>query len=258
MFEAYSQSKKCVVNVSSEFNLKEVFNCPNPQCDAQFKIKSATGKKAKHFAKLRNSQHIEGCPYEQYKNDFLNSPDLIKYSLDDIFNDFKNPKTECANSENQKYKSNSDNNFGNKFIRTPKQLYSFCISNDLNTPYCEGLTVGDVILDSRNLLQNKNYEGITGYRIVVAQTVKYDNHTQTVNLKLSQRTKNNKTVTLNISVKMYDKLLAELRNYIFDTYDRFSGNYIVIFGNWKIDSKYNISCIIENKKHLIFKLKTLK
>lgn len=37
MFEAYSQSKKCVVNVSNEFNLEEVFGCPNPQCNAQFK-----------------------------------------------------------------------------------------------------------------------------------------------------------------------------------------------------------------------------
>ncbi len=38
MFEAYSQSKKCVVNVSNEFNLEEVFGSPNPQCNAQCEL----------------------------------------------------------------------------------------------------------------------------------------------------------------------------------------------------------------------------
>lgn len=255
MFEAYSQSKKCVVNVSSEFNLKEVFNCPNPQCDAQFKIKSATGKKAKHFAKLRSSQHIKGCPFEQSENSFLDCPNLVKYSIENIFNDFKSPKNKGVNLENKKYQSNAADNSGKKFIRTPKQLYSFCISNDLNTSYCEGLTVGDIILDSRNLLQNKNYEGITGYRLVVAQTIKYDIPTHTIKLKLTQRTKNNKTINLTVIVKMHNELLAELKNYILDTYNKFSGIYIVIFGNWKTDKQYHISCTVENKKHLMFKFK---
>lgn len=256
MFEAYSPSKKCVVNVSGEFNLKEVFCCPNPQCNAQFRIKSATGKRAKHFAKLINSQHIQDCPYEQSKSNYLDSPNLIKYSLEDIFNDCKNPNTKHTNTEFQKHKSDSKNNSNRKFIRTPKQLYSFCISNNLDTPYCEGLTVGDIILDNRNLLQNKNYEGITGCRLIVAQTVRYDTDTKTVNLTLNQRTENNKTINLNLSVKMQDEMLAQLRNYMFDTYKNFHGHYIVVFGNWKIDEKYHISCTIENKKHLMFKFKT--
>lgn len=57
MFEAYSQKKKMIVNVKDEFDLYEIFLCPNDNCQAELKIKSVTGQRAKHFAKTINSAH---------------------------------------------------------------------------------------------------------------------------------------------------------------------------------------------------------
>lgn len=251
MFEAFSESKNAIVNIHNEYNLNELFECPNPNCEAKFKIKSANGKKAKHFARLKSTPHIFGCPYNISSAINAQDENLLKNPIEDIFNDSFVPSTKMKNQSNSINVGNRNTTF--KHVRTPRQLLSLCINSDLNDEYLDGIKIGDIILDNRNLLTNANFKGISGLRFVLAETVKFERPNMLL-LRLWTKTKNNKTPTLNINVFMYPGLLDNLINYVLSTYNNvFVGHSIAVFGDWMNDKPYNISCHVTDKKHIIFK-----
>lgn len=256
MFEAYSQSKGKIVNVKDEFDLNEIFLCPNPQCGAKLTLRSVNGKMAKHFARLRSSQHIEGCPYNNGQQGYVDSEDMIKYSLEDIYSSQSHLRGKDL--PHSKTPTNKDyvhiDKVEPKFIRTPKQLYYFCINNALDTPYTDNLTVGDIVLDSRNLQYNANFRGISGLRLVIAETIKYDFHEKYIKLRLYQRTIHNKFLNLTVTVYLERNLIENAIDYIIKTHGRFGGYHVAILGNWSIDEEYHISCTLNDKNHLLLKL----
>lgn len=253
MFEAYSTSKGVIVNVKTEYNLNELFECPNPNCQAKFIIKSATGKKAKHFSRLPSTPHIYGCNYDLKNEINAKNPNLITESLEDIYN---NSCSKDKKTTNKTLNQNITIKNGASVTRisTPNQLFILCTNSDLDDVYKDNKKIGDIILDSRNLLINNNLLGITGLRLVVAETVKYERPNK-LYLKLSVKTKSNKIPTLNIQVKMQPQLLDECIKYIFDTFTNkgFKGHSIAILADWKITEPYNISSTIKNKKHIMYK-----
>ena len=254
MFEAYSQSKDAIVNVKSEFDLNEVFLCPNPQCGAKFVLRSVNGKMAKHFARLRSSLHCNGCPYDKSHQSYINNDHMVKYKLEDIYNSMSHRQTKDILATQEISDRHLLAETERKFIRTPKQLYYFCVNNALDTPYTDSLTVGDIVLDSRNLQHNANFEGISGLRLIIAETIQFNMTDNYIKFKVCQRTVHNRFLKLNITVYFNHNLLTSVISYIMKTHGRFGGYYVAILGNWSIDEKYYISCTIKSKDHLMLKL----
>lgn len=249
MFRAYSKPKQKSVNVEDEFNLNEEFLCLNPKCSAKFRIKSPTGKKSKHFARLKSTPHIQGCPYEKGNNKYLNNDKIIKNSLESIFLNEKNSHERMPQYKNQNpSKNTSETDF--IYIRTTKQLLKYCITNDLETEYRDGLTVNDIIFDHRNLSYSGNFMGISGMRLILAETINYDSP-NSLNLKLYGRTKHKKELTLHIRVILAPHILQKITSYMIDTYGNFKEHSLAILGDWKIDKKYHIFCRLADESHII-------
>lgn len=248
LFEAFSKTKNRVVNVEEEYDLNEIFYCPNSECNVPLKIKSPSGKKRKHFAKLKNHCHIEDCPYDK-KNKYQQSMDsnFNKLSVEDIFN---NRRT----NQSAKVKDNTKTITANKHkainIATPLQLYKFCIQNSLDTVYLEDIVVNDIIVDYRNLIKDKLYFGIEGLRLVVAKTYRYSLKDNSIMLYL-----NSEKYTLHLTIYLDTLLLNEVLKYIFDTYESFSGHTIAIMGVWEKESNFNSVSVIVHENHIMYKLK---
>lgn len=255
MFEAYSQSKQRIVNIKDEYDLNEIFLCPNPECGAELKIRSVNGKVKKHFGRLKSTPHCQGCPYDHSLQSYVNNENITKYSLESIFNGSTKQKEHCAGKEKSGREDLPDT--GRTLIRTPKQLYYFCVNNSLDTPYRDGLTVGDIVLDSRNLQMNANYRGVSGIRLVIAETIQYtytkDSDDNNLLLLIRKRTVNEKDKFLKVYVHLENKHLQEFNNYIFAIYSKFSKHHVAILGEWRIDKEYQISCKLQKSSHLIFR-----
>lgn len=250
MFDAFSVTKNLIVNVKNEYNLNEVFECPNPNCGAKFKIKSANGKKAKHFARLQSTPHTIGCPYKLKSEMNLQDENLVKMPISDIYMDTKLPNEKKAKA--RKGYILKSNEVSPKFVRTPLQLLSLCINSNLEEHYSENLKIGDIILDNRNLLVDANFEGICGLRLVLAETVRFEKP-NTLYLKLWTKTRNNKTPTLYITVLMQQHILEKLINHVLKTHGTFGGHSVAVFEEWSIEKPYNIICEIKNEKHILYK-----
>lgn len=248
MFTAFSKSKNDEVSVENEYDLSEVFLCPNPKCSAKFKIKSAHGKKAKHFAKTKDSIHIDKCLYDFGNNSFCNDDNLVKYQLDEIFNQTKKIK---KNNTSSNTKKNENNESSTRYIRTAKQLLLFCIANNLEHEYLNGNTVNDIMVDCRNVNKSKKYEGVSGILMLLGETYKYNEKEHYFIFSINSRS--NPKIHLNCKVYMERPVFYETKKYLFDTYGNIKGHSIAVLGNWEIDSKYNISCTLKNKKQLILK-----
>lgn len=251
MFEAYSQSKQRIVNVKNEYDLNEIFLCPNPKCGAELKIRSVNGKVKKHFGRLKSTPHCQGCPYDHSLQSYVNNENITKYSIESIFNGTTKQKEHCAGKEKSGREDLPDT--GRTLIRTPKQLYYFCVNNSLDTPYRDGLTVGDIVLDSRNLQMNANYRGVSGIRLVIAETILYDEMQKFIKFKIHQRTSNNRFRKITITVFLEASVLKEVIDYVLSTHGKFSGFFVAILGNWEIDETYHISCKLQRKGHMIYK-----
>lgn len=256
MFEAYSQSKNMIVNVKDEFNLKEIFLCPNDDCKAELKIKGVTGPRAKHFAKTRNSTHNEDCPYNSLNSRYINSENVVKSTIYDIYNNLNNAIQKEKNTIKSKNNYSSNKEYNTVHIKTPRQLYYFCINNSLLTEYSSDLKVNDIVLDSRNLLDKSNAKGINGIRLVIAKTIDYIKYNNILELELSKEIKGGRIITTHLSVNMDKQLFNNIVNHILCTYNnKFKGHTIAILGNWYTTKPFNIACTIKNKNHIIFKIK---
>lgn len=247
MFSARDKDGK-IVNIKNVFNVNEQFCCLNENCTAKFIIKSPNSYKAKHFARLPSTQHVENCIYNMVSHVY-NPDNVVKLSLEQIL--FRNKSNK--NEEKTHSKRNNDTkNSKNFIISTPKQLFNYCLSNPLYTEYLNGKTINDIVVDARNI--DKKYKGIQGIALVVGNIV-YINSKKIVLRVMVHKdgTPNYLTATAFTS----DKQIEEIKKYLEKSYNTkcFKGLPIAVFGNWKLDAKYRISSTITIKQNIIYRLK---
>lgn len=253
MFEAYSYTTRDVVGVENAYDIEEVFSCPNPHCSAKFIIRSADGKKKKHFARKPSTPHVKGCFYNIPVDSSFTNKNSIKTSVEEIFYAADQEKKQVPNIRRAVTSKNSTEY--PIYIRTPKQLLKFCTSNKLDTVYMNNILVKDVILDSRNLAEHQQAEGIEGIRLLAGETSGkyYCTRKQTLYFHVFGHSNSNIPLTLHASVviperSFYDQIIKYL--YTGDE----TRKPIVVFGDWVIDKKFNVSCTLNRKSNVLYKL----
>lgn len=254
MFEAYSKKLNKPINVTEVTDLSDTFMCLNSNCTAEYTIRAINSNKlSMYFGRKPSTPHIIGCPFSIDSKSYVDNANMIKSDIEEIYDHtYKNSAGEkTQNMHNGDLRSN---NLINKKITTPKQLFYYCISNKLTTEYKNGIKVGDIILDSRNLCSNANFQGITGLHIVMGSTYKFDKIAKTITVRISTKTTNNKKIYLTATILLSKEQINEIVKYILDTYNgKFANHSIAIFGYWKNDSKYHISCTVNKKSYVIYK-----
>lgn len=249
MFEAYSFSLNDTINILQVKNPNEQFGCLNRNCSARFIAKSLNGSIAKHFCRLKTTPHISGCLYALESSKYHHTKSLDKFSIYDILN------TNC--NHNNGHNSNSKNQGEHRVtnnIHTPKQLFSFCVSNPIDTVYMDNLTVGDIIIDSRNLKQNALFRGTNGIRIILGTTIKFDFSNNSITFQVNAPTKNNNGVTLTAVAYAEREMIELVVEYILKKHDRkFKNHHIAVMGNWEKTSEYNMKTSVTNVNQIIFR-----
>ena len=255
MFEAYSIKKRDKISIDDVVDLSDTFKCLNPECKAEFSVKGLnSGIVSKHFARKKTAPHIKGCPYTLFSSNYIDNADMVKADLFEIYEHTANKNTAQSTSTGSNNKNAKTT--GHR-ITTPKQLLNFCISNRLSTEYKDGITVNGIIIDERNLLFASNFEGFNGLRLVVGHTYRFDDKSNILYMYVTTKTKNGKTVKLNVAVSLDTKQLSEIVEYILETYNNtFANHAIAVFEIWETESKYNVKCTISQKKNIIYKFAT--
>lgn len=257
MFEVFSKMLNDTISANSVQNYHDTFLCPNPNCTAEFSLRAANSLGiSAHFACKPNYPHTADCIFGMIGGEKPNVSEYIKYDLMDILN-----PTSKSNHNLKTYHSSilAMNTNSVKYIRTPKQLLRYCLANRLTTEYTNGLTIGDIILDSRNLLINAHYRGVQGIRLIVGQTVKYCKEDKYIQIEVSTRTNTNKHIRLFANVYLPIEQIKEINNYFFNTEPKVFRNHpIAVLGEWKKEHDYHISCSVVKKENVIYRFLQVK
>jgi hypothetical protein len=255
MKQAYSNSKKKIVSINTEYNLNEVFCCPFSNCEAELKIKSAAGVKAKHFSRYSGSkQHMIGCPYSTFKSLADTTYDLQSFNLDNIFN--LQEKGQSNNTtQNNKQQEHDVKDKTLTTITTPLKLLQYCLSNSMDTVLPNKETISDICVDSRNIGLSKYAKGFTGRKLIIGSTLKYDIIPEPyILLKIEKKFESGKSLFISAKVYLPIDLLQEINQYVFETFgEKYKGYGIAVLGDWNIDKDHEISCRLKSKKHIMFK-----
>ena len=248
MFDAYSFSLNDVISISQVKNANEQFGCLNRECNARFIPKALNSNISKHFCRLPTAPHTDGCPYVMESSRYHSTKILDKYTLEDILNLNNNANYNNRNNDNRRKELRETEN-----VHTPRQLLIYCISNSINTIYIDDITVGDIIIDSRNIKRNALFRGVNGIRILLGTTVKFDVINRTIIFSIMSTTKDNKAVTLTATIKSNLKIFDLVVGYYLKRYNnRFKGHQIAVMGDWVADKKYHMITTIKNPKQIIF------
>lgn len=252
MFSVFSQKLNKSIRACEVTDLKDEFLCPSPNCNARFTLRAVNSASVSpHFACLPNHPHDPNCLFGILDSGSTKNHEYIKSDLETILN-----PSITSNSTSRAQTNLPSNNTAQsrKYIRTANQLLRYCLSHDLSTEYTGGLTVGDVIVDSRNLLDNRNYKGIDGIRLISGQTIEYCESKGYIKIDISTRTSTNKRIFLTAIAYMPTDQIVEIRRYLFNTtHGRFSGHPIAVLGEWKKDKDYQISCTVSKKSNVIYR-----
>ncbi len=250
MFEAYSIREKRIVNAKDQYDAKEIFICPDPSCNGELKLKSINGKKAKHFSCMPGlKKHSSDCPYSISRN-YTDEDKLIMYPITSIMETAQNPNENTTEETNTAINTHSRNTF---YIRTPKQLLNFCLTQDLLTEYCDGQTINDIIVDHRNVGYGL-YKGFSGVKLVVGKTIRFQVNEFDYNFILFQVRSHHSNRWLKAKAYVSNQLTEKILKYYLDTYDnKFSGHNIAVLADWKIDEEYNVSCHITHDRNVIIR-----
>ena len=250
MFYAFSQTLNKPVSISDVYDLNETFNCLNPECNAKFYIRSSDGQNLKHFCRKKSTPHIENCAYDKLSYNFKHSDIIIKSELYDIYN---SPKA-TTNSSNKSSKGKSEPNTEKIYINTPKQLLQYCLFNDESTIYMNDKTINDIIVDCRTLLYNKYFEGFSGIKLVLGNTIQFNKDNSSITFVIKRNTKNGKIIYLTATVIMNKDVFNDVIDHILNTNkSKFSSHQIAVLGDWRITSKYNVECTLLKKRNIIYK-----
>lgn len=254
MFEALSKTKNAIIAAKDVYDVNEIFKCPNPNCPAELKLRSVNGKRAKHFFCGKNMlKHSADCPFSL---SLVSIPtELVeKNTLEEIFKNAQIKDMSCQNTLSQE-KNTAISNAPRAYVRTPKQLLQFCLGHALETEYTDNLMVDDIIVDSRNLQANGKFKGVSGLRLIVGETIKFDNPTLSILFKVSSISTTGKPLMLYCTVFTSKELLNKVANHYNNTYGKFGRHSIAVLGKWEIDSNYHISCLVERDRNLIMVFK---
>lgn len=248
MKEAYSFTLKRNVKVDEVTNTSENFGCLNRDCDALYRIRAINSSITKHFSRLPSTKHIQDCVYDFRVDNFLENSRMIKYDVNAILNGSKSNGKKTFDSPSKNTLSPAP-----QYIRTPKQLLNYCLANSLETEYIAPLTVGDIILDNRNLLSNENFKGIEGTRLLLGHTQSYDKNGNSLTLEIKGKATGSKSSSLYAEVVLSEDQLDEIKKYIFGLGQRFKGHYIAVLGIWEKTEMNNVKTKISNPRNVIYK-----
>lgn len=250
MFEAYSIREKRIVNAKDQYDAKEIFICPDPSCNGELKLKSINGKKAKHFSCMPGlKKHSSDCPYSISRN-YTDEDKLIMYPITSIMETAQNPNENTTAENSSTINAHSRNTF---YIRTPKQLLNFCLTQDLSTEYCNGQTINDIIVDHRNVGCGL-YKGFSGVKLVVGKTILFQANGFDDNFILFQVRSRSSNRWLKAKVYVSTQLKDKIVKHYRETYaNKFGGHNIAVLADWKIDEKYNVSCHITRDRNVIIR-----
>lgn len=232
-------------------NKNEIFGCLYPNCPGQLKIRSLDGKVSPHFwSAPQCTPHSNTCIYNSL-NQRYNSSTVVKSSLDDIFASASSPKTKSTNQ----LTSNATNGFKNsRYIRTPKQLLSYCINESLDSVYLNNIRVDDIILDYRNY--NTRYNDLLNshnncLKLIFAHTIRYTDNTIFAYLSPYPEVRDNSQYPIRynyeIAIRPSTDLLKTAISVILRTKNnKFRDAPIAVFGKCSFDSIEGIPQIIVN------------
>lgn len=250
MFEAYSCKLKKSVTTTEVTDLHDTFKCLNPECNAEYTLRSINGKKSAYFGRKPSTPHVKNCPYDIEANRYIDSEDMVK---SDIYKIYNHEKSISQTAEHIKSQTSNKAIKSIKRISTPKQLLNYCISNRLNTVYTNNVTVGDIILDSRNILQNNNYKGISGLKLLLGKTIRFNQSENAVYFDVSSVAKNQQRYYLTATVYLNPYQFDEIVNYILNTFKLFANHQIAVLGEWEIKEIYKVQCVVNNPSNVIYK-----
>ena len=250
MYSAYSKRLDAIIDIASATDLSETFYCPNPNCPAELKIRSVDGKRAKHFANTRGLAKHKNCSFAFASENYDNYDDIITETLENILQQTRSRKYEGTPSSSP----NKESEERTKYIRTIKQLFSFCMNSSLCTEYLEETCVDDIILDSRNILVDDRVLGISGLRFLSGTTYKYNDASKTISFSISAR-KDTKFMRLNAEVLIPSDIFYKIKNYIFNMNDdkKFSGKPIAVFRIWNNPDPGKVTCSATKENQIIFR-----
>lgn len=251
MFYAYSNKYNMSFYAGDVTDLSDTFKCLNPECSAEYFLKAINSKRSTHFCKKISTDHIKGCIYETEKKDYIEKENtIIKSDIIDIYSSERpNLKTTYPVTKHPSCSSKEKS----IYIRTPKQLLYFCISNPLSTIYKDKITVNDIVVDERNLNIDAKFRGFSGLKLLIGNTVKYNEVDKSILLKVAQTTKNKKEIFLSATIFFSEEQFLEVKKYILDTYPKFSGHQIAVLEEWHIDADYNIHCNVTSSRNVIYR-----
>lgn len=251
MFFAHSKKYDCDLHISQVNDFSDTFTCLNPNCNAEFTVSSINSQsRAAHFQRLRSHQHVKGCPYDFSSNEYIESSNLVKSSLDDILN--------CPQKHNNiksvgNYTSNVQCNNGlttKTYIRTANQLLRYCQSNSLDTVYEDGLQIKDFFVNRCTVDKYKSNSDVSGIKLLLGETYLYNKREKCFQMLVSRYKGESLEAWLYVDFDQF----AKIKKYIFDTFGSFGGHSIAVLGNWHFDCKDNIiKTVIAKHSNVVYK-----
>lgn len=258
MQAAYSEITHTIVYAQDVKNLGETFYCPNLHCSARFRIRAInSNKEIVHFYKMKGSEHSSGCHFALYSMSYHDNGRMDKHSLYEIYNQ---PYDAHGNKSNPSQSPRQISNVSKspKNIHTTRQLLEYCVSNGLDTLYRDNMLVGDIILDCRNLTGTVLYSGVSGLRLLVGSTCRYEYDKEADGYMIyfdikSSANRNNSSLTLYARVHVSTKQGHEIIKYIVNTYNRkFKGHEIAVLGEWKTPEPCHAECFVKSPSHVVY------
>lgn len=251
MFYAYSKKYDTIVYSEEVTDLNDTFLCLNPNCNAEYFLKGINSERKAHFCHKHSKPHIVGCGFIDGLSKYIDDDSIVKSSLSNIYNHKR-----TQHNKTTRIKSNV---FADKvtkkkiYIETTKALYYYCIANSLNTLFQDDLTLNDIVIDSRNICNNANFEGITGLRLIIGYTTRFDVNDYSISIKTSTTTKYGKNVFLNCKICLSNEQFYQIKKYLFDTFNCFGGHAVAVLAEWTIDKKYYVSCKVNEPTNIVYK-----
>lgn len=219
----------------------DLFYCPCPTCECRFGIRSINSNKRKPtFFKLPSSNHSASCfvPYvksEDGDNTTYDADDFEPQVLLDKILQSKNNSSDktVANSGASSHFPKDDET---KPIKTIRQLYNICASNNPNMDLNNGLKVKDIFAGRNTSFLYTQY--ISGLKLVECKFInRYDNEKQ---LLFFSYPYGENTIILKVSIKNKNDYFSAKR--LLWDFNR----PVIIYANWN-----NSTCDIYNSKQLV-------
>lgn len=280
MFTCLDRTTNELVEAHDEYDISKIFYCPNPNCNAQFKLKSVHGYKRKHFYRFKGAnKHITKCPCISNKFNAYHKKFVEDFTAKDILTQVVKQSTNSNKIKKKQYatKNNNKNDKKRKIItkttkskiQSTKFLYEFCNNNKLTTKINDNETIHDIFVTSNNVHIN-HYKGFEDTKLLSCLTNSFYfdslNQKPIISCKIDSPTHNRwLNIKINLPYKMYDDCILyfkangsdfnkNLPDDIFkNNINRYCKNFpIAILAEWQCNKRFHVFTTIENIKQIIF------